>query len=299
MNNLPSKPLEPIGLFSREQVELLKRDICKGANDLEFKKFLMDCERTRLDPFARQIYSIERYSGGVKTRTTQVSIDGFRLIAQRSGEYAGQLGPEWCGTDGRWRDVWLEDDPPAAARVAALRRDFEKPCWGVARFDAYCQRNKDGSPRNLWRTMADVMIAKCAEALALRKAFPQELSGLYTSDEMMQAEPLPPPKPTQSLAEEMRDEMPDWNTRDPEIVDSADDRGRGAESTAAAPRVTPNQATVAAAAPHSHNMSMAIEAASHGREHLQKYHAGRNSKDKKELEENLEYLKTFYPKGDN
>src|SRR6516164_5347044 len=259
MNNLPSKPLEPIGLFSREQVELLKRDICKGANDLEFKKFLMDCERTRLDPFARQIYSIERYSGGVKMRTTQVSIDGFRLIAQRSGEYAGQLGPEWCGADGRWRDVWLEQDPPAAARVAALRRDFEKPCWGVARFDAYCQRNKDGSPRNLWRTMADVMIAKCAEALALRKAFPQELSGLYTSDEMMQAS-NEAVKPEKSLAEEMNDEIPE------EFADAPSTQSTTSATAAAGPDKDPPLPK--AAATISENLAMAFEAASRGEEHL-------------------------------
>lgn len=186
----PSVPA--MSRFTEAQVDLIKRNICKGASNDELDMFLYQCNKTGLDPFARQIYSIERReqrnNAWVTTRSIQVSIDGFRLVAERSGKYAGQLGPEWCGTDGVWRDVWLTKAPPSAARVGVLRSDFQQPCWGVARFDAYAQKGRDGAPSRMWATMPDVMLAKCAESLALRKAFPQELSGLYTSEEMQQAE---------------------------------------------------------------------------------------------------------------
>lgn len=190
--------------FNREQLDVLKNTLATDLSDTEFELFIHVSRRTGLDPFARQIFAIKRAG----KMTIQTSIDGFRLQAQRSGKLRGTRGPWWCGADGVWRDVWLEKSPPEAAKVEVIHADYADPVTGVARWGAFAQTTQEGRLTSMWDRMGDHMLAKCAEALALRRAFPAELSGLYTDDEMGQAgngaAALPPGPAQQQQASEPR-----------------------------------------------------------------------------------------------
>jgi phage recombination protein Bet len=200
--NTNDKALQPVnaqsvalasGTWTRDQIDLIKRTVCRPkdreATDDELALFLHVCKSTGRDPLRKQIFAIFRYNkrAGREEMSIQAAIDSFRMTADESGTYEGQVGPQWCGPDGVWRDVWLEKSFPAAARVGVHRKGFREPLWAVATWDQYVQTNQYGVA-DFWKRMPALMLGKCAEALALRRAFPEKLSGIFTPDEMAQAD---------------------------------------------------------------------------------------------------------------
>lgn len=199
--------------WTDKQIAGLRALGVEDAGNGDLAVFFHQSVRTGLDPFARQIYMIGRWSREGTKWTIQTGIDGYRLIARRavdarreSLEYDDTL---WCGDDGRWVDVWLAATPPAAAKVTVLRdgRRFS----AVALWREYVQTTRNGEPNSMWGRMGSGQLAKCAEALALRKAFPQDLSGIYTDEEMGQADrsgaapaPSGPAIPPQSGTDRLR-----------------------------------------------------------------------------------------------
>jgi phage recombination protein Bet len=174
--------------WTPEQQQLISSSIAPGCTPDELKLFAYACQRTGLDPFSKQIYAIKR--GG--KLTIQAGIDGLRSIAERSGELDGSA-TFWIGDaeGSQWSDVWLGSKPPAAAKTIIYRKGCSHSFVGVARYADY-------AGQGLWSKMPSAMLAKCSEALALRKAFPADMSGVYTADEMEQAETVtvtatPPP----------------------------------------------------------------------------------------------------------
>jgi len=179
--------------WTEEQALVLRQSgIDNDVTKAELAGFLHLCQRTGLDPFSRQIYLIGRWDKRQQRKvfTPQTGIDGYRVVANRAiAQSGGTIGYEdtlWCGKDGRWRDVWLSDEPPAAAKVTVLRDGQRFPA--VAGYREYVQTGREGNPVGMWAKMPAGQLAKCASALALRMAFPHDLAGVYTAEEMAQAD---------------------------------------------------------------------------------------------------------------
>ena len=159
--------------FTSRQIDLIKRQIAPGIDDGNLALFGMVCQRTGLDPFMRQIYTIKR---GDKW-TIQTGIDGYRLLAARTGQLAG--------IDEAIYDAESEPHPnKASVTVWRMVAGQRCPFTATARWSEY----KPARGTDMWDRMPYLMLAKCAESLALRKAFPAELSGVYTAEEMAQAD---------------------------------------------------------------------------------------------------------------
>jgi phage recombination protein Bet len=156
------------------KLELIKKTVANGATNDELELFLYQAKRSGLDPLARQIYFVKRKGRG----TIQVGIDGLRLVAERSGNYAGSDDAELAGM--------TEQGYPESAKVTVYKMVQGQRCAfsATARWGEYYPGDEQGFQ---WRKMPCVMLSKCAEALALRKAFPADLSGLYVHEEMDQA----------------------------------------------------------------------------------------------------------------
>lgn len=167
--------------WTEQQLAALRHLGVERASAEDLAVFLHVCQRTGLDPFARQIYMIARAG----KQTIQAGIDGLRLVAHRTAERTGDAlsisEPTWCGPDGQWSDVWAGDAPPTAARLTVTRGAgtfAATALWGE-----YVQLDNRGQVTLIWRTRPAGMLAKCAEALALRKAFPQDLAGVRSMEE--------------------------------------------------------------------------------------------------------------------
>ncbi len=186
--------------LTSEDRDLIRRTLLQGdgfkATAEEEEIFFRQIERTGLDPFNKQIYALFRWDNKARRKTMQIqtSVDGLRLVAERTGQYGGGTCEQWCGPDGQWTDVWLSKDPPAGAKAGVYKKGYQAPTYAVATFEEYAQRDRNHQLQGMWKNMPARMLLKCAESLALRKAFPQELSGLYTSEEMGQAEQAPEPQ---------------------------------------------------------------------------------------------------------
>lgn len=169
--------------WTSEMVQVLKNTVCKGATDDELQIFKHVCRRTGLDPFIKQIHAVkrpDRERGMVMT--IQTGIDGFRLIADRTGRYVPGKEP-----------TYIHDaEGKLISATAYVKKQSGDGTWhevaATAYWNEYVQTTKDGRVNSFWTRMPHGQLAKCAEALVLRKCFPADLSGLYTHEEMGQAD---------------------------------------------------------------------------------------------------------------
>lgn len=163
--------------FSPEQTQMIRDTYANGANNEEFSVLMEIAKARNLNPLFRQIFFVKRWDSSKKREVwaAQVSIDGLRAIAQRTGLYDGQDEPEFEHD---------KDGFPTLAKVKVYRKDWTRPVVGVAYFREYAVATKDGGLTSMWNSKPHVMISKCAEALAIRKAFPEDTGGLYTPEEM-------------------------------------------------------------------------------------------------------------------
>lgn len=164
-------------IVADRDLKALKDGMFRGFSDAEIGGCLAICEQLQLNPLVRQIHFIKRLTKDGPVITPQTGIDGYRLIANRTGCYAGSDEPVY--------EYAADQKRPTKATVTVYKMMQGQRCafTASARWDEYANAKND-----MWNRMPHNQLAKCAEALALRKAFPAELSALRSDEEMQQAD---------------------------------------------------------------------------------------------------------------
>lgn len=217
--------------FSDEQMDLIRRQIAPKATADELKLFLYQAARTGLDPLSRQIYAIHRKDGDSQKMTIQTSIDGFRLIAERTGRYAP-------GQEAKFEYVTKDGEDKLKKATAFVMKQTLDGKWhevaASAHFWEYAQTNYKGELTKMWAEKPHVMLSKCAEALALRKAFPAEMSGIYTAEEMSKADEPEyiPPERKAPKASSTTHSTPSQPSAPSSIADLPYDKGESSQEAA-------------------------------------------------------------------
>lgn len=191
--------------YSPVQMNLIRRTVAADCNTDEFDLFVEVCRRVGLDAFRRQIYAIVYSKDKPDKRKMSIitGIDGFRAIAARCGDYRPDSDEAMIILDPELKNPATNPHGIERAVYTAYKRDVSGE-WFPVKASAYWDEfapitdewaeNDHGKWRptgkqsiaatSNWRKMGRVMIVKCAEAQALRKGWPEDLSGIYTDDEM-------------------------------------------------------------------------------------------------------------------
>ena len=150
-------------IIRKEDRNLLLATVAKGATEAEFQMFLEFCKSTGLNPFKKEIWFIKT-GAGVQMMT---GINGFLTIANNHPQF-----------DGMTVKIDEQDGKLVSATCTVYRKDRKYPSEATVYYSEYAKN----SP--IWRTMPRMMLQKVAKSVALREAFPQELGGMYTQEEM-------------------------------------------------------------------------------------------------------------------
>lgn len=208
-------PEQPVSI-PHDLKDIFMKTVFSGLTEEEAIVAYRLARRRNLDIESKQIFFIPYTDKqGRRTVVSQTSIDGLRLIASKSGNYGGSVNPRLTIKDknGAKHVIPHEEYDPAeadqivSATISVINTEFPQPQIATALYSSYA-RTYDGRPTGLWATMPDVMLLKCAESMALRKAFPQDLSGIYTSEEMGQVMTQGIPPKTVSVKTSLKDFRP-------------------------------------------------------------------------------------------
>jgi len=212
--------------YTPEQIRLIQDTVAQNSTHDELKLFLHNCKRLKLDPFAKQIHFV-KYRGS--PGTIIVGIDGFRLVASRTGKLSG-IKRGALKEGGKLIGAWAE----------VYRTDWEHPAREEVPLVEYYKPGYNGK-KSMWDKMPETMIKKVAEVAALRMAFPADLSGFYSHEEMDQATPN---EPTPSVKVKTKDEV-FGKPKNVEVVTSAPNEGQpiGTPQPVAKLSAVPEQST--------------------------------------------------------